>query len=497
LKLLRKENDTVQILCFPGEDVEKGEYLAIEDLKTGRSILVQVLDTQFVDFPGLLEDMLRNETVENQIFGDDVDPLRLESQINLLRDARLIIGKIRCLFEKDNVKFNVSWVPSRVYSRIYKVEPEKLCRILGLGFRRPIVIGKIGESYELQVNAEDFDGRLTIIIGRKGTGKSHLAKILLLGLVEHGAPCLVFDVNGEYAGLGLNSDGKPNIYDGKIKVLKPGENFKVTFKHAGKHAISNILIYVLLTPETSIREFFRIWDILEETGELTIRGFRKILERDRNIHESVREALLSRIGSMERTGFFTDFEGEAGRLEDLFADMEGGGAVIVDLSELTPLERRMIVELILGRLTELLRCWRLKALFLFAEEAHLYLRETYWEDVVTRMRHIGLFTFFITNQPDSIKDEIYRQADSIFLFNFVNEYDLNVIARVAKIDGETVKSIAQFLQPHHCMTIGYVTRDIPLIVKVRSLNVKAMGETRSFFTAMNRRLEALETTHNF
>jgi hypothetical protein len=157
----------------------------------------------------------------------------------------------------------------------------------------------------------------------------------------------------------------------------------------------------------------------------------------------------------------------------------------------------MIVELILGRLTELLRCWRLKALFLFAEEAHLYLRETYWEDVVTRMRHIGLFPFFITNQPDSIKDEIYRQADSIFLFNFVNEYDLNVIARVAKIDGETVKSIAQFLQPHHCMTIGYVTRDIPLIVKVRSLNVKAMGETRSFFTAMNRGLEALETTHNF
>ena len=496
MKLFKKENDTVQILCFPDEEVEKGEYLAIEDFKTGKTVLVQVLDVQFVNLPGLLEDLLRNETVESQVFGDDIDPLKLECQINLLKDARLLIGKIRCLVDGDRVKFNVSWIPSRVYSRIYKVKPQRLCEILGLGSGRPIVIGEFGEGAELKVNAEDFDGRLTIIMGRKGTGKSHLAKILLLGLVDHGAPCLVFDVNGEYVGLGLNSDGKPNVYSEKIRVLRPGENFKVTFRSAGRHAISNILVHVLLTPETSVREFFRIWNILEKAGRLSLREFRRMVEIDRDMHENVREALLSRIDSLERTGFFTDYEDEAGRLEEVFREVEEGGAIIVDLSRLTPLERRIVVEFTLGKLVELLRCWRLRAVFLFAEEAHLYLRETYWEDIVTRMRHIGLFTFFITNQPDSIKDEIYRQADSIFLFNFVNEHDLNTIARVARIDGETVKSIAQSLQPYHCMTIGHVTRDLPLIVKVRSLNVKTMGETRSFFTSMGRRLETLEVAHN-
>jgi hypothetical protein len=55
----------------------------------------------------------------------------------------------------------------------------------------------------------------------------------------------------------------------------------------------------------------------------------------------------------------------------------------------------MTVEILLSKLTDLLMSWKMKAVFFFAEEAHLYLRETYWEDIVTRMRHIGIFTTFI------------------------------------------------------------------------------------------------------
>ncbi len=481
MKIYRKEGDTLQILCFPDEQVERGDYLAVEDLKTGRTLLVQVIDIQFPSLPGLLEDLLRDEARESHIFGDELDPLQVESQINLLRDARLLLGKIRCSVEEGKINFNVSWIPSRVYSRIYRLKPERLVELLGLGRRRPILLGEMGGCH-VSIDADDLDGRLSIILGRKGTGKSHLAKLLILGLISHGAPCLVLDVNGEYGGLGLNQDGTPNQFYGKIKVLKPGVNFKVTLAYAGKAAINNILVHVLSTPENSTREFFRIWGFLEKTGQITLRALRSAIECDRDLHEQVREALLSRIGTLERSGFFTDRAEEASKVEELFAEVEDGGALILDLSWCTPLERRLVVEFLLGKLVELLKVWRLRALFLFAEEAHLYLRETYWEDVVTRMRHLGLFTIFITNQPDSIKEEIYRQADSIFLFNFVNEHDLNIIAKVAKIDGETVKALAQSLQPYHCMTIGQVSRDIPLLVKVRRLEVKAMGETRTFFT---------------
>jgi hypothetical protein len=126
---------------------------------------------------------------------------------------------------------------------------------------------------------------------------------------------------------------------------------------------------------------------------------------------------------------------------------------------------------------------KVKAVFLFAEEAHLYLRETYWDDIVTRMRHFGVFTTFVTNQPDTIRENIYRQADNIFLFNFTNEHDLETVSRAAKVDAETVKSIAFDLPQQHCLLLGNAVRDFPIVVKVRSLNVQTMGQTRLFFTA--------------
>ncbi len=140
-----------------------------------------------------------------------------------------------------------------------------------------------------------------------------------------------------------------------------------------------------------------------------------------------------------------------------------------------------MVEYLLGKLVEMLTGWKLKAVFLFAEEAHLYLRETYWNDIVTRMRHFGVFTTFVTNQPDTIRENIYRQADNVFLFNFTNEHDLEAVSRAAKVDSETVKSIARDLPPHHCLLLGRVVKDFPIVVKVRALDVQTMGQTRLFF----------------
>jgi hypothetical protein len=101
------------------------------------------------------------------------------------------------------------------------------------------------------------------------------------------------------------------------------------------------------------------------------------------------------------------------------------------------------------------------------------------------MRHFGIFTTFITNQPDTIRESIYRQADNIFLFNFTNEHDLDVVSRAARVDAETVRSIARDLPPQHCLTLGKVVRDFPIVARVRALDMKTMGETRLFFKSIN------------
>jgi hypothetical protein len=240
-------------------------------------------------------------------------------------------------------------------------------------------------------------------------------------------------------------------------------------------------MHALHLPGTSAREFRRIWQSLKEKDMLNMH---ELGEAIRNLHcnQHVRDALFSRYHALANSGFFTDEAAGTMLLEEyLFKAKEQGGAIIVNLKNTSAIDRQIVVEYVLGKLIDLLSNWKLKATFLFAEEAHLYLRETYWDDIVTRMRHFGIFTTFITNQPDTIRENIYRQADNIFLFNFTNEHDLEVVSRAARVDAETVKSIARDLPPHHCLTLGRAVRDFPMVVKVKVLDVKTMGETRLFF----------------
>jgi len=160
--------------------------------------------------------------------------------------------------------------------------------------------------------------------------------------------------------------------------------------------------------------------------------------------------------------------------------MRSGGALVINLKDTSLVDRQIVVEYVLSKLVDLLAHQKLKAAFLFAEEAHLYLRETYWDDIVTRMRHFGVFTTFVTNQPDTIRESIYRQADNVFLFNFTNEHDLETVSRAAKVDAETVKSIARDLPVQYCLLLGTVVKDFPMVVRVKSLNVQTMGQTRLF-----------------
>ncbi|HID04883.1 MAG TPA: ATP-binding protein [Aigarchaeota archaeon] len=189
---------------------------------------------------------------------------------------------------------------------------------------------------------------------------------------------------------------------------------------------------------------------------------------------------MSRMNSIEASGFVNE-ERNPTDLKSILHNSGEWRLVIVDLLNLIPATRRLIVEYLLTKLSSLLKNNMINPIFLFAEEAHLYLRETYWEDIVTRMRHLGLFPVFITNQPDTIPEAVYRQADNIFLFNFSNENDLERISKAARIDAESVKMLGKTLPPRYCLLIGRMVSDIPVMLKVRSSELKTMGYTRIFF----------------
>ena len=490
MRLYKKEGNTVQILSFPGEDVEKGDYLLVEEKGKKKALVIQVIDVQYASIPGILEDFLRECPEDERITGEDFDPLGIASQITYIQDSCLLICKIRAGVEDGRLSQWSSWLPSRSSSLIKKLSASSLLSMINVSNDLPIVVGETKDATVLTIDARCLDGKLNIVTGKKETGKSHLSKLLTLSLIDNGAGVVIFDLNGEYTGLEYDADGKKNAYKGKIHVLAPGQNFKVSLSQLNLRVMLNILIHALHLPGTSAREFRRIWRFLDEKGALNLHELGEAI-RNWQCNTHVRDALFSRYHALLNSGFFSDNLAQTVSLDDFLYMIRVGGAIVVNLKDTSSIDRQIVVEFVLGKLLELLASWKLRAVFLFAEEAHLYLRETYWDDIVTRMRHFGVFTTFITNQPDTIRESIYRQADNIFLFNFTNEHDLETVSRAARVDAETVRSIARDLPPQHCLALGKAVKDFPIVVKVRALNVKTMGQTRLFFSQKPSQVAAL------
>jgi len=476
VKTLSKNGDTIGFLASPDEEpLNRGDYLLITD--GDKKLLAQVIDIEYAEVPGALEDALR-ELASESVSIKHFDPYNVGSILAEVRDSRLIIGKFRGVIVNGVLRNDVLWLPSRFNSRIERASPELLSELSRTYGRRRIVIGECMGS-AMSINAEDLDGRLTIITGKKETGKSYLTKLLITSLAKYGAKIVVLDVNGEYVGLSQTTDGSASDIAEKLVPLIPGENFKISVEDAGLKTMLDILQYILGTPATSLREFIRLWGIIEKVeGRVTLKGLIDGLTRIQ-VHESVREALMSRLMSLRETGFFDD-ENPI-QLDEVLNSKQDGGIFVIDLSRCLSHSRKIVVEYLLSKLSTLLTRGVIDPLFLVAEEAHLYLRETYWDDLVTRMRHIGLFPIFVTNQPDSIPETVYRQADNIFLFNFTNESDLNYISKASRVDSETARLIAKSLPPRYCLVIGRVVSDLPMVVRVREISLRTMGETKLLF----------------
>ena len=348
-----------------------------------------------------------------------------------------------------------------------------------------IVRGKAGMEKRIpqEVLGNEFLRILLLPIlgeGRKDSGKSHLAKMLLRGLLEHGAYSIVFDLNDEYGKLGLRRDGSRVSLSSRVKVMRPGREMKFSLSSVGLRAITSLLIHSLDMPGTSLREFVKIWETLEGRGELTLASLEGAIHTWR-CNEFVRDALFARYHTISSCGLFTDSPRERFDLLDFFSSSREGGSLVISFSDVSPLNRRMCVELVLSKLVELLEHRRIPPIFLFAEEAHLYLRETYWEDLITRMRHFGVFTVFVTNQPDAIDQRIYRQVDNVFLYTFSNDADLSMVSQASMADTDTVKALVRSLPPRVCLILGHAVSNLPVIVSVDPFDSPPTGATRRFF----------------
>jgi DNA helicase HerA-like ATPase len=392
------------------------------------------------------------------------------------------------------------WIPTRDVV-VERTSDEDVFANATRDLGHPLRLGRTLAGQDFTIEGQNLE-KVNVVTGVKGSGKSHLAKVLLLQLIEQGAPCIVFDINKEYIHLPkVETDPKTKrtIRRG-IVHLEAGGNFRLGVRQFGLAPLMTLLQRFGL-PEVSALYFenrlARLWAEAEEMegkkGRVPYVGLEQLMQMaEQNEFGSgsnalvVNQAIRSRLEALRNTRIFARTANEAASLGNTYRLIREGGALVIDISGLSNLAREGFVQAIIELVKDLC-LWEIehethRFPFIFFEEAHLYISRQSIDYIVTRARHLGITSFFVTNMIQGLDETILRQADNLFLLRIPFEDDVRHVSRGAATDYETMAAFVRRLREHHALVIGNVTSQYPLIFRVDALEgVNTAGETRFFF----------------
>ncbi len=489
MQIGRIRGDVVELIYHPREnDLRVGDSLLLFDRESDRGLVVQVIEFRSISYPSLIQEQLRLALGEGsdalaRLFAEIIAP-ELE-----MRNLNVALAKIRKLFGPRWTAWD-GWIPPRD-AEITPVPHRKIMEECIPDHGHPLHIGETlhGEPFRLDGRALE---KVNVIAGAKGSGKSYLAKVILLELIEQGAPCIVFDLNREYVHLPPHGPGRRGIVP-----LRAGTDLKMDLREFGIEPFMTLLRRFGLPEVSAINLEHRLRSLLAEMREMERRGrkppfigIKELLQLadagEFADSEPVNAAIRSRLRAVYATGLIASHPQEVVSLEGAYGRIRGGGALVIDISGLSGVARSAFVQSaveIIRRICEReIRAGTGRFPFVFFEEAHLYIPENTIGYLVTRARHLGLTTFFITNMISGLDEAILRQVDNLFVLRIPFEHDVRHLAKCALLDEETLQGFVKRLPDFHALVIGNATGGYPLIVKVKTLrDIRAAGETRYFF----------------
>jgi len=510
LQIVRIEGDLVELLFYPRLiDLRIGETLTLRERETGRSIIAQVIAFRSASYPSLVQEQMLNVLGTDAIKAPLLDAIGFHLAFQAggnghsaeLGNIKIALAKIRKTVPENSRRWEQwdGWIPTRD-ADIFRTRDEEVSANSTHDLGHPLDLGLTQDGHPFRIEGQDLE-KVNVITGVKGSGKSHLAKVLLLQLITQGAPCVVFDINREYIRLPkAEIDPQGQITRKGIIHLEAGGNFHLGVRQFGLAPLMTLLQRYGL-PEVSALHFenrlARLWEEAEamerEGRAVPYLGIDQLIQMAEENEFGggssatvINHAIRSRLDALKNTHIFARSASEAASLGKAYNQVRAGGALVIDMSGLSNLAREGFVQAIIELVKDLC-LWEIdhsthRFPFIFFEEAHLYVSHRSIDYIVTRARHLGITSFFVTNMIHGLDEAVLRQADNLFLLRIPFEDDVRHVSRGAATDYETMASFVSRLRERHALVIGNVTSQYPLIFQVDPLKgVNTAGETRYFF----------------
>lgn len=488
------KGDEVVLMYYPSgirdERVEVGNQYAITEKADPTSgIVVQVINNDSLDYPGLQQQLMQTILAEQSTSVFEI--INRERGMDSLKGIKLATAKIRKRILQTKWQGWDGWIPTRNVD-INLIAPDQL------------ISNVVTTDGHLQVNFCSYKGvglsisgpklnMVNVVTGVKGSGKSHITKHLALELARLGVPCIIFDVNGEYTKL-RDNQGHAS------QVLRWGEDFRLDLEQAGWDVLRTAVDVVAGgLPDTSRAAFENALPVVFEQRKARIESERlagqgSIMDVDYFAAynwtggDLVKGAIQGRLDMIKRRHLFKgreDGSNVASDFYNMYNKAAAGQPIVFDMRSLSTRLQRALVTTV-NRIIEDI-CKRELEVgtgrypFVFFEEAHLYVSEEAILNIITRGRHIGIASVFVTNTPQKLPETVFRQLDNLFLLALTHKDDIRSVSNSSFTDQETIQSFATRMPAHNALIVGNITDRYPLVVKVEPLpeGVPTSGETRS------------------
>ncbi len=449
---------------------------------------------------GCVFGMLESVTAGNRLLTEDVtSPASVEGLVRTIREnpsisPSYVKGVIRWLSVEDSLVrrglVELPKVPPRPGSEVYLASRGLLVKIFsppssekgeaGGGNGGPwINIGRLitEESIGYSVNANRLTRHLAVL-AVTGGGKSNTVCVLARELVSSlGGTVVIFDMHGEYGGLGLDGDhvNFPPVAINPLKITL-GE-----------------LLELARVPDNATNQQ---------------RALRKALDRVRNDIKANRldiadttfvDSLLEALSEMDEDGA----EGAYKRITDVKESYEEilslgvplaldkviapGKLNVFDLSEVDEGAADAVVSHYIRRLLMERKAWKhgkggypVPAVVV-VEEAHVLIPARgqtltkYWASRLAREgRKFGVGLVIVSQRPRNVDPDVLSQTNNKIILRIVEPQDIKYVQDASEELSEDLAGILPSLNPGEAIVIGSMVK-LPAVIKVNYCEWKKSG----------------------